>query len=222
MDAIKQQIADFFRQRQIDNPKTLEMGKTGGWFEMYRVDTFQDPEWFTYKPLEAGIYSGLTTKLYRIVARTLSSIVAYTANNKWLWLDDHSDDTDFQTFWSQEALASWLPTRSEDLLSLMIETKLNFLGVPVIVHDVQDIPQHNDDMPPELIKEKQQKLATYRSVIQPPKHEFKSGIWYVEFFVWTRIFGRILKVTFQTSPENTFPYQIDEIASNTGLYIVPR
>jgi len=234
---ISRQFVDFFKARQklfLESKKNVRLNQPIGWFEELRTETFGTPNIGDISVKEVTDWSKLNAKIYTIHSiGQISVVLAYYEDGTIFWLDDHSSDEDFEAFVRKERIWAWLPAQKENLVSLLIETKLNYLGRPQLINNISDIPSftkqdlelwaEDPHAQSELI-ESQQKLKSVSEKITPPNNVLVKyeSVFELTFFVWTKIMGKIVHAQFEFGQDGLFRYQGTEIVKLVGRFLVPR
>ena len=229
----KHLFADFFRSKIESDPDTRlppREPQLRGWLEEYRVEVFQTP----HEPLllEGVLWSKLAGSVYKIERSQLSVVLAHYEDNTILWLDDHSDDTDFKAFVRREQLSKWLPQNREALLDVLIATKFNFLGRPQLVRNPSEIPTFSETQltsvakskgAREKISEQKALLARIQSQIQPPNCVIvQDQNIQLDFCIWAKILGRVIKINcFFGTKNDHFLYKGVQLAEQVGNFLIP-
>lgn len=232
---VNQQIAKFFEDKHrlspevsLPSPEPLPRG----WFEEVRAQMFRAGNWGDVSPWTEEIWSELSGKVHMVSNGHLSAIVALYTDGTILWLDDHSKDTDFQNFVHRERLLGWLPYRMDKLVRLLVGTRLNFLGWPLLINSASDVPTPSekqkalwvgDKEVEEFLLEQAKWLANIHDQIRPPVlvTDPKGG-YLVSFSVWTKILGKVINVRCLFGPGQTFRYEGVQLAQLVGAHVVPR
>lgn len=140
-----------------------------------------------------------------------SFIVAHHRSKGILWLDNHGDNSDYNTFISREALHSFYPNNATALANLLLDTKFAYLMKPRLISHVLDIPSLSSQKRM-LIKEamqeseivefdlfSQEQLARIQAVekfVKPPAFQIVSTTSInLNFTVWTRLNGFLLNIS---------------------------
>lgn len=233
---IRRRFADFFIAKQklsILGKEIFQANRPKGWFEEIRTKAFGSPNFGDMVLKEGPTWTGISAKVYNIHAiGPLSVILAYYDDGTVIWLDDHFSDDDFKLFVKKEHLWTWLPERKEDLIALLIETKLNYLGRPQLINTISEIPSFSikemeswlvDPHAQNQLVEAQQKLKHVSEKIIPPILLVEpNGIFELTLFVWTKIMGKLVHVRFKFGQDGLFLFEGDELVKMVGRFIVPR
>jgi hypothetical protein len=139
-------------------------------------------------------------------------VVAINKDNRVLWLDDHTDDRDFSIFARQEQLFNWLPQRKEELLDVLLRTKLHYIGGGSL-----SIARHQSDIPEvstqvNLNKKQREALNTIK---EPLLAELEGGSYSLKFYVWAGVHGRIIEIRCILS-EKEFHFEGTDLAGGVG------
>jgi hypothetical protein len=226
----KQLFADFFSNKIASDPGVklpASEPRPHGWFEEFRAETFQTPHNPTLKT--GTLWSKLSGIVYKIESSQLSVVLALYADTI-LWLDDHSNDTDFNAFVRREQVSKWLPQNIEALLDLLIATKFNFLGRPQLVRSALEIPTFSERQKALMAKSKEaltklsiqeKDLAKIAEQIHPPKFISRDeGTFQLNFCLWTKILGKVIKIHCYFE-QDKFRYEAILLAEQIGNFLVP-
>ena len=223
------QFSSYFKQLPQAESIRIETD-VRGWLEEQRISVFSNPNSFQVK--KSFVSSDIGAELYFLSYWTLSVVIAfYQDDNNVLWLDNHNNNTDFSIFSRRESLYSWLPEHLDDFVSLLIKTKLNFLGEPRLVGDVSDVPRIAEDYRNYLLTSQEgiTELTRRETLINEvagkvhtPISSNKNGSFFIEFFVWTRILGNLIRISCFIKSDGIFDYNGNVIAESIGNFYVPR
>jgi len=233
---IHRRFADFFRMRQKQSPERknkFRLGPQKGWLEEIRAEAFSTSDYGEVSVKEGGLWSRLSAKIYIIESiGFLSVVLAYYDDDTILWLDDHSSNSDFGVFVKNERLWTLLPERREDLIALLIATKLNYFGLPQLISAASDIPSLSEEgleiwsrnpQAQNQLAEAQQRLEQVSEKIAPPNMlAGQNQAFELDFFIWTKIIGRVIRARFVFGQDGYFLYEDNELAQFVGRYLVPR
>ncbi|MBE7471979.1 MAG: hypothetical protein DPW09_26770 [Anaerolineae bacterium] len=232
MSNVAQLFGDYFRKKSESysdvhlSPNKL---RPRGWLEEFRVEIFQTVDNLSLK--SGVLWSRLTGKIYKLEHSQLSVVLALYSNDAILWLDDHSDNFDFEIFIRREDLLTWLPDQLEDFLDLLIQTKFNFLGRPQLIRSVSAIPTFTEEemafytqsqQGREGILEQERRFADIVDQIQPPIcTSSQDRVFHLNFYVWTKILGKVIKIHCSFGSENAFSYEAIQLTEQLGKFFVP-
>lgn len=233
---IKRQFAEFFRIRQKQSPERknkFQLGPQKGWLEEIRAEAFSAPDFGDVSIKEGDVWSQLTAKIYSVESiGFLSAVLAYYDDNTIFWLDDHSSSGDFKAFVQNERLWTWLPEQKQDLIGLLLETKLNYFGCPRLINSVSDIPSFSkqeleqwsvDPSAQSEMTDAQQRVESVSERIAPPSLLVgHNQVFELSFFVWTKILGRIISARFEFGQDGLFLFEDNELVKMVGRFLVPR
>jgi hypothetical protein len=232
MEELATRFSNFFRERMKSHPEVLQPGKLPGAGEVLRVSAFTSVRKENIERQKGSVKAELKAPVYSISSDShLTSIIAVYPDETLLWLDDHSSDVDFSIFLVRENLVDWLPHRLEQWASLVTNTKFNYLGEPQFIGSPYDIPPIRErsktvlrEMPggADEIIEWEQRLVRIADQIKPPVVTIASGEYFVDFFIWTRVYGRVIRLQCQFSREGSFRYEATDLAGLVGDYFAPR
>jgi hypothetical protein len=203
-----------------------------GYLEHTRAENFQGLRSGMVRIKDNPTLSSLSAQILEISMFALSAVVAFYRSGKVLWLDNHADDEDFEAFLRREGLIEWLPDRWSELLELLCETKLNYLGLPRLIRDVHEIPRPSEESMAIIGKdprvqaqlaEEAELIASIADQIEPPTVMDLAGDGFeLKFTVWTKIYGRLLKLNCRLTTGGGFQFEGSELAKLVGAGIVPR
>jgi hypothetical protein len=235
LENITRQFADFFKSKQKPPPegtKKYRLRPQKGWLEEVRAEAFGTLIPGQVSLREGTLWSKLSARVFIIVGMSIYAILAYYDDGTILWLDDHEANDDFEKFSKNEHLWTWLPEHKEDLIELLIETKMHFFGKPQLINSISDIPSYtkqeldqmaNDPLLMSQLLEIQQKLEHLSEKIIPPDLLIESDKTFeLTFFVWTHILGRIVRAQFKFGKDGLFLYEGNELLKEAGRFSVPR
>lgn len=170
----------------------------------------------------------LRSSIYRVdldQARLLSIVVAVYPDEAVLWLDGLSDE-DFSTFWNMERLTDWIADRFDKLLNLLILTRLNYLGFPRVINQVDDIPvlETSSDSTEllELAHRQAEQLAGIKYLVDPPKFTQTHSSLSLSFLVWTSLYGRLIRIHCSYDANLNFSHKSNRLFEQLGDYHLPR
>ncbi len=232
----QQLIVDFFRNQCESHPNVLSPARSPrprGFAEEHRADEFRSGKNFSTRQI-GDQWSGLSGKVYEASGKILSVILALYDDKNVLWLDNHTDDSDFEAFIRRELVLEWLPHRVDELLDLLIGTKLKFLGRPQLVHVASEVPvltqadrdlfkSEKSEEDVQFIKKMDKRLAGIAGQIQPPTcSRGQNGEFRLNFCVWTKLLGKAIKIDCTFGPDYSFRYAGTQLAKEVGKFAAPR
>ncbi len=201
-----------------------------GWMNAEREKIFINPNHINTKIVEHNL--NIKAKLYLVYFRSVSAIIGYyPQENKVLWLDHHRNNEDFNKFALQENLCTWLPNNVDNFVDLLIQTKFHFLGEPFYIKAATDIPilpvvfRNHILSSEEGVKEITRRENLFKEIstkMHPPKCSKKNRFFFINFYVWTRICGRIINISCSIGSDGIFSYQGNELGEGLGHFYVPR
>jgi hypothetical protein len=229
MNSLQTRIADFFKTKLSDSsaghPPVIPV-------PMYQVraEVFQFvlPENIRLRTGE--LYSGFSARVYGIHYQTFEGTLALYHDDDILWLDDHSSNTDYETFMRREGLLEWLPDKKDRFVDLLIETKFTCLPGLRGIRNVHDIPLMAEEGRRDLIKCGGQKyveasdeqLARIGQQISPSALAITGDFTYtLDFYIWTKMLGRVINLRCFVGPDSSFKYEGAILANGVGDFIVP-
>jgi hypothetical protein len=197
-------------------------------FTHFRLD-FISPEHYALIDKDET-WSGLTGNIYEFVGgHPFSIILANYEDGTLLWLDDHLNDTDFEVFFHRERLSTWISDRTNELLNLLVATKLNYLANPKLIRTASDIPTLTELEKKEYRSSTtggkellllEENLTSVANTIEPPSYFWgNDGIGHLRFFVWTQIYGLVLEINCHFDQSTFFSHQAEMIASSVGKHL---
>jgi hypothetical protein len=222
---IEQIFAGFFKNVIDYNPDVAlspAPPRPRGWMEEYRAGAFQTIHNFA---LKTDIpWTQLSGRVYELSRSQLSVVLAVYSDDTILWLDDHSGDSDFEGFARRERLATWLPQQMNELLTLLIETKFNYLGQPQLVQSASEIPgfKVGPGKAPATLLEEKKHFDSVAKQIQPPECVSEQQGVRLSFCLWSRILGRVLAVDCLFGSDGSFTFEAAQLAEHIGDFFVPR
>jgi len=229
------QLSLFFRSRSLLHPEVNRPApspRPRGMFDQSRAKNFAwlDPRMARVKT--GPLWSDLSAQVCEISEMALSAVVAVYRGGKILWLDNHADDADFEQFLRREPILGSLPDESARVLSLLCETKLNYLGWPQVIKSTADIPRLSEAQrklmgdPVQLraqLADEEALLASIAEQVEPPViTALEGGGFELGFCLWTKILGRVLRMQTSLKPDGSFRLEGSELAKLVGNGIVPR
>jgi hypothetical protein len=132
-----------------------------------------------------------------------------------LWLDNHSDSLDFEMFARREKLLTWFPDQVSELVHLLIQTKFNYLGQPSLIQTILDVPGFV-----RYDKDQKEHLLTISERIQPPKYLDRNGDFQLVFFLWTKLGGKIVKISCIFHRDGTFECEGKTLMTSVGDFLM--
>lgn len=230
LEDLTHHFANFFKIKQKPPPEgttRYRLRPQKGWLEEARADAFSSliPEQISLK--EGSLWSEFSAKAFRIHHIGFLSVVLAYYDGTILWLDDHESNDDFEAFVKNERLWTWLPERRDDLIALLLEAKLSYLGLPQLINTAADIPtiSRSAGSPEEeqyLIEIQQNYERAANKIVPPNVFIGDDQIFNLNFFIWTAIMGRIIHARFKIGKDGLFQYQGDELTKEAGRFFVPR
>lgn len=233
MDNLADLFGDFFKQKfqmypDVNSPPRSPRPR--GWFEEYRADAFKVVHNLELKT--GNIWSDLFGRIYKLDYSQLSVTLAVYEQQTILWLDDHSSDLDFSEFLQLEQLINWLPHRLDEFLSVLLETKFNYLGRPRIINSAQEIPAFTEDQLARMTQSKSalRELSNHEKRMTAVKGQVKrphcvlspTDGFQIELYVWTKILGRVIRLRCDLGVDHSFKYAGVQLAEQVGNFFVPR
>lgn len=205
-----------------------------GWLEWTRAEAFQTLSPSDPTLLEGEPWSSFGGQVFIVAQRAISAVLAVYGPRDILWLDDHSDDVDFGEFIRREKLKEWLPSRAEDFARLLVGTRLNYLGSPMLLEAPADIPAYADsdksdyqkagmEETLQIVLESERRLAEASDKVARARVASLPGDRFeLECTVWTRIMGRLILLNVLVDPDGECHVTGEEIARFVGKGYVPR
>ena len=180
-----------------------------------------------FTPLSAQIY--VVGHYFPGSARC--AVFAVYNDDTLLWLDDHSNNRDFDVFWQREKF-QW--QNADDLAHFMMLTKFHYLGLPsltVILNTIADVPQAKwrklilkmkEDGYLKDLFDFEQKLADlaprlYRTSLKVDQRGLE-----LRFCVWLMVAGQVFDITCRFEPNGTLSYHGKELAVWVGQADMPK
>jgi hypothetical protein len=248
MEDISGIFVDFFTNKGKSGfATTLRKRDTylsGGYFNDLRVREFAKfASTHRATQLSGTLWIGLSGKVYRLTQDWMYVVLARYDDGTILWLDDHLDDHDFDSFARREYLADWLPDRLNDMLELLLETKFYFLGWPQLIRAVSEIPVipekyigwlkgPKDDRWSsildqqkglESLRQANDRLASVADQIRIPECvRLENGNIRLSFYVWTKILGNVVRIDSFFGTDSSFGYEFALLTKQVGFFTVPR
>ncbi len=230
MDKIKRQFAGFFKQ--MNTTSLNQENELLGWLESFRTEFFQSETLFDYVLLENNFLSAIQNQIYQIRYKSISAILAFHQDTgEILWLDNHNSNIDFENFILKENLLSWLPDKATDFAKVFVITKLNYLGEPKLINDVSQILrskeiirriQSRSQEDRDLLQREKQQFAEIGDRLQPPNCIITNETIEVNFYLWTKIIGRVIYLQCNISMKGQIKYRGTVLAAQVGNWYVPR
>lgn len=232
----KQLFSNFFKHKykakdtaeaQVNNDK-----QSHGIFAENRETAFVLTSYLPYRLDDSSLWSEISGVLYKTqVSPHASVVLAHYDDGTILWLDYHLDDGDFSEFVYREKLKEWIPNRVEMLVSLLIETKLNYLGCPRLISDVSQIPKLSKRVEEYLstteentrsLNESKHLLNSLVNYIAPPNIKKNTSNHQIRFYVWTQLLGQVFEIDFFFMRNELIIYECKQLAKLVGHYTIPR
>lgn len=223
----KDKFARYFIDQAKRIPKTRE-NELRGWLEEIRVEVFQNRDNFDYHQLTGDPFSSVQGNVYQISAKSISAILAYYENDDEIfWLDNHNSNIDLEHFFFREKFLDWLPAEVNKVAQVFMETKLNYLGMPKLIQDVSEITKNKDNFFEFRRRkfnsiEELQKLQNLIDRLHNPSVSLINGIFHLDFCLWTKILGRIIKIQSTIDSEGHIKYSGEQLAQEIGNWHVPK
>ncbi len=215
MSELSEKIELFFQERTND-PNLYKPNPLRGWFEHIRILSVDGLIPQNITPQTGDLYSRLTGTVYRVFFY-LPSMIAIYPDETILWLDDHANDLDYQTFITREHLIEWVPDHVNALAQLIVETKFTFLGMPHLLHNTSDILPRSEERKEilsqsadgrEFLAAHEAALTYVSSQIVPPRVQTDAhGAMTLTLFLWTHIAGKVFKMECTFVPNTPFTYR---------------
>jgi hypothetical protein len=230
MTKLSQAFTDYFNQRLKTHPAIEQAGQLSGLGDIIRPSRLKlGVKERKIETMDCAEYPNLSAILYKVYVddhMSLSVVMAHYKDGTILWLDDHSNNDDYAAFVRREHLWEYLPDRLDVLVNLLINTKFNYLGSPQLVSSKVDIPPYPDLLSEilraDLLQERDKRMMRASALVEAPlQTSGLDGTAQVQFFVWTRIYGKILRLNCRFGPDTPFEYEGDELLERVGGYIVP-
>lgn len=140
-----------------------------------------------------------------------SFTVAHHTAEGVLWLDNHWDNSDYNTFIRREALHSFYSNNARALANLLLDTKFAYLMKPRVINHVLDIPslssqkrilikdamQENEITEFDLFfQEQSARIQAVGQFVKPPVFQIVSATSVIlNFSAWTRLNGFLLNIS---------------------------
>lgn len=223
-------FANFFTD-YAQNPPLAQTYEMVGWVENQRVEMFHKPEYFHYreKPGFKTKYCKIFQLDYRLVE---ASLAHYATNDEVLWLDNHLNNQDFEKFLLLEEFLKLLPTQPTEFATLFTELKLNYLGRPKLISKASQIAPSKERYEELWSRSEawQKKLLEDAKLIEeldtrifPPRCNPAEERYFLTFFVWTEIFGRLFQVDCEINHSGAVEYSLTLLVHDgLGDAFVPR
>ena len=231
---INQMAVDFFSKQYKTRPEVRmpSDGVLSGWMEEHRAEVFQSQNYQVHKLETKPSWTKLSGKIYTIMAPYLSAVFALYNDNTILWLDDHSRDTDFETFVRREQLLTWLPDEVDEVLELLLKMKFNFLGWPQLIHNASEIPDFSQQMKHKASISKEGRQSVFDSdkrladaanqIHQATCTHYQNNGFQLKFHVWTKILGNLYEIRCVFGEDYSFRYEGIQLANMIGYFVMPR
>lgn len=226
-------IIHFFGERMISSPKVkLPHPTLEGFWEYLRPEMHQRGGISHVEILEGDIYESLKSKVYKIFADqglVLSSVLALW-EDKLLWLDDHSSNSDYNEFIKHERLFELCANHTSTLANFIIETKLNFLCYPRLISSVEDVPRipaylregYEKRNMLDVILDREKRLSDLAGIIHAPKILVEKDRIEIQLYLWTETFGRIFRIFYTLYADYHIEYTGNKIGEGLGLHFPPK
>jgi len=235
MNSFRDQIISFFQRRIEVHPEVLKPSSLGknmllGEEDRARLLLTISNEAISVKT--GTLYSGLLATIYRVFAGFSSVILAKYEDQALLWLDDHSDNTDYNIFLNREHLSGWLSHDLDGFVRLLVETKFHFLREAYLVSSVSDVPrisEHKrqiaiDSGTVDEVIAAERRLESVADQVHPPiKMQDYEGSLRINFYIWVRTYGRLVRMDVSLGgPDASLQYEGRSLAVMVGDYVIPR
>ncbi len=231
MSSIDLRIANYFRNRLKSDPNVNNDGALRGWFEAARATGFLTVMRENIFVRSGGLYSELSGTIYEAHIKGLMTIFAFYEDDTLLWLDDHTNNSDYEAFIRREKLSQWLPDNMEKFVALTVETKFDFVGEPRLIHNASQIPPIPQKLRDQFARagveedliEREKRLAEVANQIKAPALTSASeGVQVLAFCIWARILGRVINIRCALGIEGTFSYEGHVLTGEVGNYVILR
>lgn len=219
-------------QEQLTDSRASERGKIPGVFEALRPQLSQNAEGNIelIKEFDQLPLSGNLCRFFFDRMQMLTAIFALYQDNTILWLDDHSNDLDYEEFLRREDLLKKMYGQWEAFVHFIIYTKFNYLENPRLIHSISDIPPIKQEVKDlasksgtlDEILRKEAELESLRNRLKPLNITLRAGVVVMEFYVWTSFFGRVVRIKCFLDTDGDFEYEGDIVADLVGHYVLPR
>jgi|GEM_PF-6465443 len=216
-DLILEQIIAFFdevysTQVHADDEWSPD-GVIRGWAETWRPTFFTSPcrKGLTYHEVVLRDIPIQQATVYRVVYQPVSFLYAIVAlmPSGVLWLDNHYDEADLITLLNEHVDIFTLTNEPHNIIQLIIQTKLDYLGHPHLITSIDDIPPSPYDSHKWWTRRKIRQFITSPSVSQ------NAHYYEISFCIWTEILSRILRIKCRLST-NIFKYQSEKLIVDYG------
>lgn len=162
--------------------------------------------------LESPDLTGVLSDVYRVEQGHVP-VVVYVKDEKVLWLDNHQNDDDFTEF-----LRLKNPRlEKHQFLTLLLIAKIQYVSEPRLISTWDDIPPDPYPLSPENLRRVQQVKKT----ISPPRFQIDARAISTDFFIWTRMLGRIYQVK-AVWDGDTFHHEGTVLIQGVGDHFMPR
>ena len=203
------QFSYFFANRRREKPTVDQPapgGRLAGWLEWLRAENFQTLAPSDPMLREGEPWSSFQAQIFLVAQRSLSAILAVYGPTDILWLDDHTDETDFSQFVGRENLRRWPAERSDEFARLICETRFNYLGHPHLVESPADVPDYSESDKTgyqtagmaetlEIVLDSERRLASVADRIRPVAvTQNPNGAVQLVCSLWTPIMGRLIRL----------------------------
>jgi hypothetical protein len=148
-DQFRARISQYFCQRIENDPAVLEVGSIASLWRKVQdglrtemlCESSYKPHLFRPELSSIGFLAKITGAGYYHPGGTHSVVFAVYCDGTLLWLDDHTNNQEFDTFWRRENI---LWQNAPEAAAFMMETKFHYVPEPgryFILNSVADIPQ---------------------------------------------------------------------------------
>jgi|GEM_PF-4236387 len=229
-------VPEYFKRLLDTDPAMTQTGKiTSIWRRLQdgeRVEMLCQPIFkANLTLLDTHTTVGTTARLWRaghhFAGGANTSVLAYYDDGTLLWLDNHQDNTDFETFWQRENLKIDNP---EEAVMFIMYTKFRYLPEPgrmKIVTRPEDIPHdfmdwidkpHNRQMKLDY----QQQVAQLAPKMSPPIIYTESGVRHYTFCVWLHVLGQVFSFDCTLDFNGKWTFNAIMLGASFGDVFMPR
>ena len=153
------------------------------------------------------------------------------ANDEILWLDNHLNNQDFEKFLLLEEFLKLLPTQPTKFATLFTELKLSYLGRPKLISKASQIApskeryeelwSRSEALQQKLLEDAKLIEELDARIFQPRCSPAEEG-YFLTFFVWTEILGRLFQLDCEINHSGVVEYSLTLLVNGIGDAFVPR
>lgn len=235
-DQLRARIAQYFCQRIENDPAVLEAGSIASlWRKHQDGERVQFLYTSHYKPYITSPVLPNKTLSAKIIelhhshpGATYSVVFAVYGDGTLLWLDDHTNNHEFDTFWKRENI-QWQD--AHEAADFMMKIKFHYLPEPgryFILNSVEDIPQARyrailvQENAFQELEEYNKKLTDVAHLIYAPALNTNASGIHLRFCVYIHAGGRVWSLSCHFDSNGDLTYTGEILGDWVGQAFAPR